>query len=362
MPFAKMSMAADTPRISVITPVRNGEQFLAETVASILRQTFGDFEYLIVDDASTDGTPEMIARFARQDARIVPLWVPTNVNQSHALNVALDAARGELVALIDADDLAFPERLACQVRFLDAHPEVGVVGAQVQQIDVEGNARFAMSFPTTPALVRWMVLFGTPVLHSAAMMRRALLASIGGYSVQWKYANDYSLWAELIERTQITNLPETLVAYRRHGSQMSTTLATPQRGEVWLLIHRMLAERLALRVSLDDIGALYHGVRGMSLEAAASLVRTADLLTTIWTRYLAVEQPDPATADAIAADCARRLLTMVWTHRRSARDASRVLLQRAQSIDPELWQRPQTCAHLRRLGIKHAASTHGLRQ
>lgn len=349
-------MPADAPRVSVITTAHNGARFLAAAVESILTQRFTDFEYLLVDDASTDGSGAIVAHYAAADARITPIYKQLSINHSHALNAALPHARGEFVAILDADDLAHPERLAQQVQFLDANPDVGVVGAQVNQIDDEGRIRHGMTFPTSWLLARWFILFGTPVLHSAAMMRRTLLMDIGGYSVQWKYANDYSLWATLIDRTRITNLPETLVSYRRHAQQTSSTTVTPQQGEVWLLIYRMLAERLTLRVALNDIGLLYHGVRGVQLEDASALTRAADLLTAIWERYLAVEAPDPATADAINADCAHRLLTMAWVHRRTQRAASRRLLQHALTIDPQLWQRPQTCAYLRHTHRKYPAA------
>lgn len=342
-----MRMPVDAPRVSVITPVRNGERFLAAAIESILAQHFTSFEYLVVDDASTDGSAEIIARYAAADARIIPLHNPVNINHSYALNLALHRARGEFIAILDADDLAHPERLVRQVKFLTSHPDVGVVGAQVHQIDDDGRICKAMAYPTSWALARWTIFFATPVLHSAAMMRRALLDEIGGYSVQWKYANDYSLWATLIDRTRITNLAETLVSYRRHAQQMSSTTTTPQQGEVWLLIYRMLAERLGLRIALNDIGLLYHGVRGIQLEDAATLLQVADLLMTIRDRYLAVAQPDPATAEAITTECARRLLMLAWTHRRQQRLTSRALLERALELDPHLWKRPQTWSTLR---------------
>jgi hypothetical protein len=180
------------------------------------------------------------------------------------------------------------------------------------------------------------------------MMRRSLLQKVGGYGSRSRYAADYALWAELIAHTKVTNLPETLVSYRRHDHQTSTVALTPQQGEVWLLIFRMLAERLSLRVPLDDIGVLYHGVRGGQLEDAAALARASDLLAAIRERYLAVERPAPATVEEINVDCAQRLLTMAWVHRHSQRAASRVLVQNALEFDPQLWQRAGTRARLRR--------------
>ncbi|MCB0115697.1 MAG: glycosyltransferase, partial [Caldilineaceae bacterium] len=327
--------------------VRNGERYVAEAVESVLAQSYRDFEYLLVDDASTDSTPEIMSRYAAQDDRIVPINISRHVNHSAAINAALAVARGEFVAILDADDIAYPTRLEKQVCFLDAHPDVGVIGAQVDQIDSTGKVRKPMPFPTTCALSRWTILFATPVLHSAAMIRRSLLAQVGGYSVHWRYANDYSLWAELIAQTGITNLPETLVAYRLHEQQISATRTLAQQGEVWLLILRMLAERLSLNAPLNDIGVFYHAVRGVQFDKVADLMCAADLLTTIRERYFVVERPDPATVEEINVDCARRLLWMAWVHRHSHRADSRNLLQRALELDPNLWQRPRTRELLR---------------
>lgn len=342
-------MTTDSPRVSVITVVHNGERFLAEAIDSILGQTFGSFEYLLVDDVSSDASPAIVARCAAADPRIVPLRTTAAPSQSGAINTALKMAQGEYVAILDADDRACPERLARQMRFLDTHPTVGVVGAQAQQIDEEGRPGRTLPFPTSHTLSRWTIFFATPVLHSAAMLRRRLLQEVGGYSLQWRYANDFSLWAELIERTEITNLPETLVAYRRHAAQMSSISSKLQRGEVWLLICRMLASRLALRVPLNEIGLLYHGVRGLPLANAASLQQAADLLAAMRSRYLALEQPSADAAAQIDVNCGQQLLTMAWVHRHSQRSASRDLLQRALQYDPQLWRRPQTAALLHRL-------------
>lgn len=345
----RSAAALAQPRVSVITPIHNGEEYLAAAIASILAQSWTDFEYLLVDDASTDGSLAILRDLAAGDDRLRVLVSERCANHSNAINLALRIAQGEYVAICDADDLAHPERIARQVHYLDNHPEVGVLGAQVQQIDSAGHVVGNLAFPRTCAMARWTILFSTPVLHSAAMVRRALLAEIGGYDDGWQYANDYSLWAALIERTGITNLPEMLVSYRIHAQQMSAARAKSQQAEVWLLIHRMLVERLSLRVPPGTIGDLYHGIRNVPLADAAALERAAWLLAQIRERYLAVEQPDPTTAAQIDAYCAARLVRMAWVHRRSHRAASRVLLQQALEIDPLLWRRPQTCSLLRNL-------------
>ncbi len=160
--------------------------------------------------------------------------------------------------------------------------------------------------------------------------------------MQWRYANDYSLWAELITRTGIASLPEVLVSYRRHSQQTSSLHNKAQQGEVWLLIYKMLAERLGLRARLDDIGVLYQGVRGVQLGSAGAPTRAGDLLAAIHERYVAVERPDAAAAYDINVDCAQRFLKMAWVHRHSHRVLARELLQEAKELDPGIWQREQT--------------------
>ena len=335
-------MESSQPRVSVITTVYNGEPFLAQAIDSILGQTFRDFEYLLVDDCSTDSSPGILQRYAAQDDRVVLLRTDGKINHSNAINAALKRAQGEFVAILDADDVAHPRRLERQVEFLEVRPHIGAAGTYVQQIDENGRTGHVMSYPTTCELARWGILFATPVLHSAAMIRRSLLVELGGYSVQWQYANDYSLWAELITRTGIASLPEVLVSYRGHSQQTSAIHNKAQQGEVWLLIYKILAERLGLRARLDNIGVLYQGVRGVHLGSADALTRARDLLSAIRARYVIVERPDATATYDINIDCAQRFLKMAWVHRHSHRVLARELLQEAKELDPGIWQREQT--------------------
>lgn len=350
-------MEGNHPRVSVITAVHNGERFLAEAIGSILGQTFTDFEYLLVDDRSTDGSPGILRHYAALDNRVVLLRTEVHINQSNAINTALRQARSEFVAILDADDVAHPERLERQVAFLEARPGVGVAGTQARQIDEDGRVGRVLSYPVTCELARWAILFWTPVLHSAAMIRLELLREIGGYSVQWRYATDYSLWAELIARTGIASVPEVLVSYRRHAQQTTSTHSKQQQSTTWMLIYKMLAERLALRAQLDDIAALFRGVRGARLEVAGAPARAGDLLAVIRERYICVERPDAATAHQIDMECAKWFLTLAWVHRRSQRAEARELLQQAMNLDAQIWRREQTRTMLRRLLIQEQRAT-----
>lgn len=324
----------EAPRVSVITTVYNGERFLAEAIESILVQTFTAFEYILVDDASTDRSPHILQAYAARDRRLVLVRNPANLQISASLNRGLHLARGEYVAILDQDDLAHPERLSRQVAFLDAQAGIGVLGTQIQRIDADGRRLRPVTFPTSPELSRWRILFGSPCQHSTVMLRRCLALQAGGYPPRLWWAADYNLLASLLRCTGITNLADTLGSLRCHPDQTSMLFSQAQKGQVWLLMHAMLVERLGLRLPLDQIGRLYHALRQQRLDDAGALHSAADLLLAIRERYLQVEQPDPTVCTAIDADCARRLLALARTHRSHLRSASRCLLRRARELAP----------------------------
>ena len=344
-----MPVPADAPRVSVITCVYNGERFLGPAIESVLAQTYTDFEYILVDDASTDGSPGIIAAYAGQDGRLIGLRNPVNLNPSGALNRALEVARGEYVAVLDQDDLAMPERLARQVAYLDAHPATAVVGAQVQKIDANDQPQGVMGFPTDPVLARWQILYRSPVLHSAAMMRRALVMQAGGYSLRQWYVNDYLLFSRLILTSQLTNLPDCLAAYRRSAWQTASVFEKQQLGQAILLIHSMVAERLGLRLGLPDLLLFYRGMRGGEQPDEAALLRAAEVLGQIHARYEQVEPMGAAVRDRVRQDCAWHWLVMAVVHHRAYRHAGQQILARAVGLDPHLWQQPNLWARLRRL-------------
>ena len=216
------------PRVSVLMPVYNGERFLAAAIDSILAQTFGDFEFIIVDDGSTDHSAAIISDYARRDGRIRSLRHQTNRGQSSALNTGLAAARGEFIAGMDADDISLPERLRMQVDFLGSHPAIGVVGAARQDVDAALQPIRAVQPPTDHKRIVFNLLFGMPSICGAlAMTRRSLLSAVGGYTPD-VVVNDWELLTRLAHRTRFANLPESLYRYRQHDS--AVTVARQQEA------------------------------------------------------------------------------------------------------------------------------------
>jgi hypothetical protein len=201
------------PRVTVLMPVYNDAPFLGAAIDSVLAQTFTDFELIVIDDASTDRSPEIAASY--RDPRIRLIVNDTNRGGPAARNRGLAAAKGEYVAQLDANDLSFPPRLAVQVAYLDAHPAVAAVGSQGTMIDVAGRTIGFYSRPITDLGIRWSSIFQTPLINSAAMFRCAIVRDeLGGFNANLRCGEDFELWSRLPKHYAIRNLPEPLVAYR----------------------------------------------------------------------------------------------------------------------------------------------------
>jgi GT2 family glycosyltransferase len=216
------------PRVSGVLPVYNGEPFLASAVESILAQSFRDFELITIDDGSDDASGEILDRLAAGDKRL-RIVHQTNAGIVAALNRGLALARGELIARMDADDVAHPERFARQVAFLDAHPETAVVGCAVTLIDRDGTRIRDVEYPLASEAVAAFLECGSPLAHPAAMMRRAAVLAVGGYREAYRHAEDYDLWLRMAERYRIANLPDRLLLYRQHAAKQSFAYAVEQR-------------------------------------------------------------------------------------------------------------------------------------
>ena len=208
------------PKISVVMSVYNGRRFLRQAVDSVLAQTFPDFEFIIIDDGSTDATAVILGSF--DDPRIVVLRNNVNIGLTSSLNCGFDAAKGEFIARFDADDIALPERLEKQAAFLDANQEIGILGSCCRLIDAKGLVRGQAEAPLSDIAIRWRGLTGNPFFHPSVMIRRSLIERHGlRYDETFATAQDYELWLRLLEHTKGANLEDRLVSLRRHGDSVS---------------------------------------------------------------------------------------------------------------------------------------------
>jgi len=205
------------PTVSVHMPVYNAERYLAEAVESVLGQTFPHFEFIIIDDGSTDGSGAILERFARRDPRI-RLTRRENRGITPTRNEALQQARGDYFAVMDADDIACAERFARQVTYFEAHPECVALGTRVLLIDADGAPVREMSELTSHAEIdgEHIAGHGGAITHPSAMMRRAALVEIGGYREAFQTAEDLDVFLRLAECGAVANLPDVLLHYRQH--------------------------------------------------------------------------------------------------------------------------------------------------
>lgn len=215
-----------TPKITVLMPVYNGERFLRSAIESVLTQDCNDFDLLIVDDGSTDGTVGIVRSF--RDPRIRLLQNPHNLGIVGALQAGLQVAKGEYVARLDADDLCCPGRLRLQAEYLDDHPCIMVVGGACDLIDGDGAIVGAYCGPTVPILIDWELLFSNAMKHSSVMFRRVEILDMGGYRTGFPHAEDYDLWRRISNAMpeSMAQLKIPLIQLRLHFSQLSATHRT----------------------------------------------------------------------------------------------------------------------------------------
>jgi glycosyltransferase involved in cell wall biosynthesis len=222
---------SQSPLISVLMPAYNAERYVAQAVASILTQTLGDFEFLIVNDGSSDRTPTILERYARQDSRIRLISRP-NTGHIVALNEMLHLARGEYIARMDADDIALPQRFELQVEFLQHHSAVVCVGGAHEIIDEAGRLITCWHLLLDDADIQKAALAGHgSICHPCAMIRREALLAVGGYNSDLMPAEDLDLWLRLGELGKLANLPQPVLRYRIHSQSVSEQQCDLQRQQ-----------------------------------------------------------------------------------------------------------------------------------
>jgi len=202
-------------RVSVVMSAYNAERYVRAAVGSILSQTFSDFELVVIDDGSRDGTGEILAGYGDPRIRVIR---QVNRGLIASLNLGIELARGEFIARMDADDVAYPRRLERQVAFLDANPDVGMVGTAYDEIDERGSVIGHRCHPTEHEALRRALIRYNPFFHSSVMIRRSVLEAVGPYDETRSFlVEDYDLWFRVARVTRVANLPETLMQ-RRYGT------------------------------------------------------------------------------------------------------------------------------------------------
>ncbi|MBI4050174.1 MAG: glycosyltransferase [Candidatus Doudnabacteria bacterium] len=263
------------PRISVLLSVYNGEKYLREAAESILRQTFADFELIIIDDGSTDQTPQILDQIL--DPRIIRLKNDLNLGLSYSLNKALAVARGELIARMDADDVSLPRRLAMQFRYLAGHPEIGVLGTAMQQTDSKGRVIVALNQPREHETIVWKMFFETAISHPTVMMRRDIIRQAGGYNPEFLHVEDTELWSRLMLMTRFANLVDILYLRRLHAASVMSK-HWPTQNQLGSMLRKKMMEKVLGRplagldtASLQELCEKFSQSRNLSAQTRQAL-------------------------------------------------------------------------------------------
>lgn len=214
-------MRKKRPLVSVIIPAYNAEKYLSQAIESILNQTFRDFELIIIDDCSTDGTGQIINDYLKLDKRIIALRNKNNLKLSRVLNRGIKIARGKYLARMDADDVSFPERLEKQVAFMEANPEVGVSGGTMVITNASGKVTGERNYHTTDEKIRKKIFRYNPFCHPAVIIRKSVLKKAGLYNHDFNPTEDYELYFRIGLQAKFANLTDKLIKYRVVSDSMT---------------------------------------------------------------------------------------------------------------------------------------------
>ena len=318
------------PAVTVLMTVYNAGTFLEPSIRSILGQSFADFEFLIVDDCSTDGSAEL-AESASQDPRINVIRNAQNRGQTACLNLGLGLARGRWIARHDADDLADPDRLALQYQAAQRTPEIVLLGTNGRIINKQNKLVGLLDAPLSDEGIAWTAPFLNPFMHTSVMFRADVIRDeFGGYDESYRIAQDYELWTRVISRYRSANLPQRLIDYRHLATSMSKVWreqAFAEAGQVSQREVRRTFKRELDKTEAQSLARFREGLTPSHRRAFWKLyyellaerdARTSDMRRTIAMHHLKAagalssQSPRLALAEILAAMKTAPTTTIGW--------------------------------------------------
>lgn len=316
----------NSPVISVILPVYNGKVHLSECIESVLSQTFQDFEFIIVNDASTDNTSQILKDFAVRDERIIVVTHEVNQKQTIAANTAIKNAKGKYLARMDADDVALPNRLKRQVTFLEENTKIGLLGSWVDIINDDSKIIEQWKTASEPGVLNWNLLFGTSFAHSSVMMRSDIVKKVGYY--QSPEAEDYDLWSRISRIAKVANLPEVLQQKRVWAGQLALKVPTETRDCVVQIMQKNINHLINdSNLDLDMI----RNIRKVSdkspiIQDSRLISNIRNILLQLYTKHLFKFDLTKSEKKKVARDVFQKLHTLAkW---QSSANFSKVLFEK----------------------------------
>jgi len=255
-------------KVTVLMSVHNGEKYLPQSVESILNQTYDNYEFIIIDDGSTDSSYSILEKYASEHSQIVLIKNEKNLGLTKSLNLGLKRAKGKYIARQDHDDISFPERLEKEVKHLENNPDVVLVTGNFDLIDSQGQIIKQIRKFIEPQLISWFLLFYNAIGgHSLVMYRKKEVLALNGYSEDFHYSQDHELWLRLVEIGKFVIMPDVLLQWRHHDKNISTENKSEQ-------------EALSLRCTQNSISQLI----GEDISKAKS-----QELRNLWLRRLSTD-------------------------------------------------------------------------
>jgi glycosyltransferase involved in cell wall biosynthesis len=262
----------ESPRVTVLMPGYNGEKYLNDSIESILKQTYTDFELLIIDDASEDNSKKIINSY--NDNRIKLISNNVNLGLIKSLNNGLKLARGEYIARMDTDDISHPERLERQVKYLDEHPDIGICGTWVQ---TTGILKHTWRFPIEHDEIRATLFIKNSIAHPSVMMRKDLLIKNHlYYDEHYRHVEDYELWVRSSRLIHLSNIGEVLLNYRLHKGQVGKIYCNEQRS---LEISCLQLDNLGLKLD-SQMQRIFQSIILMKFYVERQFIINAEMLLT----------------------------------------------------------------------------------
>jgi glycosyltransferase involved in cell wall biosynthesis len=291
-----------TPEVSIVTPAHNAAATLDEAVCSILDQTWRDFEFIIVDDGSTDDTTCKLHRYEKLDNR-VRVYRQEKEGMIAALNRGCRLARGRFIARMDADDISLPYRLEKQLKFLEEHPEIGIVGTWASKIDESGLVIGDWCLSPIPKVLKWNHFFGVCVIHPTVLMRREILEQINFYRSDAVHAEDRDLWLRASAITEFSNIPEILFKYRLSSKGTSRRLRQEYRETPIHFAASFIGDFLKTDASIEAVA----GLHGMKLDSLRQILETAALLERLYHAFLLKNALSAEERKEVSCNAAKKL-------------------------------------------------------
>jgi len=240
------------PLVSVLMTAFNAQEFINEAIESIINQSFTDFEFIIVDDASTDSTPQILKKFQLIDSRIKVQTNPNNLHIAASANIGLSYCKGKYIARMDSDDISLPERIEKQFQYLEKHPECIVCGSYVEFF---GSKNSIWKMSTDSEEIKMGLIFGSPFANSASMIRaNCLKDNLLEYSLDYKYPpmEDYYLWWQLHKMGDLHNIDEVLCKKREY-SNSQTQLHLDEKEKSLIRLYKTVNEQFGLGLDINSI-------------------------------------------------------------------------------------------------------------